>query len=346
MLKRLWKQYKNIPVTAKASFWFLICGFIQHGITLITTPIFSRLLSTSEYGDYSVYNSWYSIIIIFASLNLASGVYMRGMVEYEDDRVGFTGSLQCLYIMTTSICFLIYILFQQQWNSLIGLDPAFIYAMFIDILAATAYHFWSTQQRVDFKYRKLVVVTMINAILRPGSGIVMIYLFPSHKLEARIFSMIFVDVVTFGPFFFSIFSKGIKVLTTRYWKYALAFNLPLIPHYLSQIVLNQSDRIMIKNMVGASAAGIYNLAYSVASIMTIVNTSVINTLTPWMYKKMKAKEYKQIGTNTIPLLILIAFANFALVVFAPEAVAIMAPSTYHRWRQVLFVLLCTACFRD
>lgn len=329
MLKKVYDKYKKIPVTVRASFWFLVCGFIQRGISLITTPIFSRLLSTSEYGDFSVYNSWYNIIIIFASLNLASGVYMRGLVKYEDDKDKFTGSLQCLYILTTAICFSIYMIFQEKWDTLFGLDSSFIYAMFIDILAATAYHFWSTQQRVDFQYKKLVIVTMLNAVLRPGVGIVMIYLFPLHKLEARIFSMVIVDAITFAPFFFGIFRKGPKVFTTKYWKYALAFNLPLVPHYLSQIVLNQSDRIMIKSMVGSSDAGIYSLAYSVASIMTIVNTSVINTLTPWMYKKMKEKEYNQIGTNTIPLLILIAFANFTLVALAPEAVAIMAPASYY-----------------
>lgn len=329
MINKLLDKYKRIPVTVKASFWFLVCGFVQRGISLITTPIFSRLLSTSEYGDFGVYTSWYNIVIILASLNLASGVYMRGLVKYEEDKDRFTGSLQCLYILTTAIWFCIYLLFQKQWDALFGLDSSFVYAMFVDILAATAYHFWSTQQRVDYKYTKLVIVTMINAVLRPGVGILMIYLFPEYKLEARIFSMVAVDAITFGPFFFGIFSKGVRVFTTKYWKYALAFNLPLVPHYLSQIVLNQSDRIMIKRMQGSDVSGIYNLAYSLATIMTIVNTSVINTLTPWMYKKMKAKEYKSIGVNTVPLLVLIAFANFALVAFAPEAVAIMAPAAYY-----------------
>lgn len=329
MVKNLLEKYKNLPVTVKASFWFLICGFIQRGISLITTPIFSRLLSTSEYGDFSVYTTWYNIIIIFASLNLASGVYMRGLVKYEEDKERFTGSLQCLYMLTTAICFAIYMLFQDKWNAFFGLNDSFMYAMFIDILAATAFHFWSTGQRVDFKYRMLVVMTMLNAVLRPAIGVLMIYLFPEHKLEARIFSMVAVDVITFGPFFFNIFRKGPRIFTTKYWKYALAFNLPLVPHYLSQIVLNQSDRVMIRSMQDSASAGIYSLAYSVASIMTIVNTSVINTLTPWMYKKMKNKEYTQIGNNTIPLLILIAFANFVLVALAPEVVAIMAPSSYY-----------------
>lgn len=329
MIKKILDKYNSIPATVKASFWFLICGFIQRGISVITIPIFSRLLSTSEYGDFNVYQTWYNIVIIFASLNLASGVYMRGLVKYEDDKDRFTGSLQCLYMLTTAICFGIYLLFQSKWNAFFGLDSSFVYVMFVDILVATAYHFWSTQQRVDYKYRMLVVVTVLNAVLRPALGVLAIYLFPEHRLEARVFSMVIADVLTFGAFFFSVFRKGPRVFTTKYWKYALAFNLPLVPHYLSQIVLNQSDRVMIKSLQGSDAAGIYSLAYSVASLMTILNTSVINTLTPWMYKKMKVKEYKQIGRNSMPILILMAFANFVLVALAPEIVAIMAPKSYY-----------------
>ena len=78
-------KYKKMPQQVKASLWFVICGFLQKAISLITTPIFSRLLTTSEYGIYSVYQTWAGIIIIFASLNLASGVYLRGLIKYEDD---------------------------------------------------------------------------------------------------------------------------------------------------------------------------------------------------------------------------------------------------------------------
>lgn len=329
MLKKIKQKYDNFPQTVRASFWFLVCGFIQRGISLLTTPIFSRLLSTSEYGDFNVYNSWHNIIIIFASLNLASGVYMRGLVKYEDDRDKFSGSLQILYLVTTSITLAIYLIFHNWWNSLFGLTSPFVYTIFIDIIVQTAYHFWSAEQRVEFQYRKLVFFTLLNAFLRPTIGIICVLLFPNNRLEARIYSMVAVDVLTFAIFFLRIFRNGVKTLTAKYWKYALAFNLPLVPHYLSQIVLNQSDRIMIKKMVGSSESGIYSLAYSAAAILTIVNTALINTLTPWMYKKMKAEEYKEIGVKSIPILIFIAFINFALVSFAPEAIAILAPASYY-----------------
>ena len=326
---KLLNKYRNVPKTVKASFWFLVCSFVQKGITTLTTPIFTRLLSTSEYGDFGVYQTWYNIIIILASLNLASGVYMRGLVKYEEDRDRFSGSLQLLYILVTFLVFGIYLLFQKPLDILFGLPSEYIYVMFVDILLATAFHFFSTRQRVDYDYRLLLVVTVINALLRPSLGIIAIKLFPEHRLSARIYSMIIADLITYGPIFISFFTKGIHVFSVKYWKYALAFNIPLVPHYLSQIVLNQSDRIMIKKMIGSDEAGIYSLAYGLASLMTILNSSIINTLTPWLYKQMKKENYKEIGINSTLIMVLVASANFFLVVFAPEIIAIMAPGTYY-----------------
>ena len=92
MIPRLQLKYKSLPVQIKASFWFLICSFIQRGISLITTPIFTRLLSTVEYGQYNVFNSWMGIINIIVTLNLYAGVYQRGLVIFEKQRNVFSSS--------------------------------------------------------------------------------------------------------------------------------------------------------------------------------------------------------------------------------------------------------------
>ena len=85
-----------MPVQVKASFWFLVCSFFQKGISFITTPIFTRILTTGEYGEYNVFNSWLQIITPIVSLNLSSGVYAQGIVKFEDERDQFTSSLQGL----------------------------------------------------------------------------------------------------------------------------------------------------------------------------------------------------------------------------------------------------------
>ena len=52
----------KIPENLKATFVFAIASFATSGINYITTPIFTRILTTSEYGLISVYNSWFEIV--------------------------------------------------------------------------------------------------------------------------------------------------------------------------------------------------------------------------------------------------------------------------------------------
>ena len=116
MAEKLMEKYRKLPQQVKASFWFVVCGFLQKAISLLTTPIFSRLLSTSDYGLFSVFNTWENIIIIIASLNLASGVYLRGLIKFEDDKDEFSASLQSLYSINTLAVFVIYLIGSSFWS--------------------------------------------------------------------------------------------------------------------------------------------------------------------------------------------------------------------------------------
>lgn len=47
-----------------------ICNFMQRGITMITTPIFTRVLSEEQYGLVSTFTSWQNVLILITTLSL------------------------------------------------------------------------------------------------------------------------------------------------------------------------------------------------------------------------------------------------------------------------------------
>ena len=49
---------KMLPVEVKASTAYTICSILQRSLSFITLPLFTRLLTTEEYGQSTVYNSW------------------------------------------------------------------------------------------------------------------------------------------------------------------------------------------------------------------------------------------------------------------------------------------------
>ena len=86
---------------------------------------------------------------------------------------------------------------------------------------------------------------------------------------------------------------------------------------------------MIQEMVGNSQAGIYSLAYSLSQIMTLFNTALKNTVSPWIYRKIKDRQVEELPGVVLPTVILVACVNIFLIAFVPEAVAIFAPVKYH-----------------
>ena len=326
-IRKLQDKYLSLPVQVKASFWFLISAFLQKGISVITTPIFTRLLSTSEYGQYNVFNSWLGIITVFITLQLYSGVFTQGMVKFEDRKYQYASSLQGLCLTLVIFWTIVYFLFRNMWNHLFGLTTVQMLAMIIMIWTSSVFSFWSVEQRVDFCYHKLVAISIITSIAKPVIGIVFVIL-ANDKVTARILGLALVEVAAYTWMFFSQMRKGRIFFDKFFWKHALRFNLPLIPHYLSMTVLNSSDRIMINSMIGSNEAGIYSLAYSVSQIMVLFNTALLQTIEPWLYKKIKAKKVEDIATVAYPAFILIATVNILLIAFAPEVIRLFAPTSY------------------
>ena len=321
-------KYKVLPVQAKATFWFLVCSFFQKGISMLTTPIFTRLLTPSEYGQFNVFNSWLGIITIFVSLNLSYGVYTQGLIKFDNDKSVFSSSLQGLTIVLVFFWTGVYFLFQDFWNKLFGLSTSQMVAMLVMIWTTAVFSFWSSEQRVLYRYKMLVIITAVVAVAKPVVGIVLVKL-ANDKVLARILGLLLVEIIAYPILFFLQVNKGRQLFSFKYWKYALAFNLPLVPHYLSQTVLNSADRIMIDNMVNDRAAGIYSLAYSISLIMTLFNTALAQATGPWIYQKIKEKREKDIASIAYLTLICIAAVNVLLIAFAPEIVKLFAPKEYY-----------------
>lgn len=328
MFKKFNNKYKNMSVQIKASFWFLVCSFLQKGISMLTTPIFTRLLTTSEYGQYNVFNSWMSIATIFVSLSLAGGVYAQGLVKYEQERNVFSSSLQGLSTFLVVIWTIIYLIFHNFWNNIFSLTTVQMLAMLVMIWTTSVFNFWSSEQRVEYKYKALVIISLVVSLAKPVLGVILIQQ-AEDKVTARILGLVLVELVGYTGLYIIQMKRGKQFFSAKFWKCALVFNIPLIPHYLSQTVLNSADRIMIKSMVGDSDAGIYGLAYSISQIMTLFNIALMQTITPWIYQKIKAKKTEDIASIAYTTLIVVAGVNLLLIAFAPEAVAFFAPKSYY-----------------
>lgn len=78
----------------------------------------------------------------------------------------------------------------------------------------------------------------------------------------------------------------------------------MIPHYLSNYILNQSDRVMIGRMVGNSQAAYYSVAYTISTVMVLITNAINSSLTPYIYKSIASDEKGKIKKQRGHLLFL------------------------------------------
>lgn len=327
---KLIDMYKKMGVAAKAGIWFVFCNLMTKGISTITVPIFTRLLTTEEYGTYSIYLSWLNIFTIITSLNLYYGAYNNALNKYRDEATcsRYIASMQGI---TTSLVVglaLIYAINIDFWNEVIGLPTPIMCLMLIELFVAPATLFWSGRQRFEYHYKKMVGVTLLKSALNPILGLIFVLTWDAHHEMARILGIAISEVCISGSILIFQFYKGKTFFDKKFWKYALSFNIPLLPHYLSGTILNQGDRIMIQKMVGRGEVAIYSIAYNIGMLIQIFTNAINNAMTPWMYERLNEKDFKAIQKNVTYILLGLAMVIVVLIFFAPEVVLLFGSKKY------------------
>lgn len=327
-MNKLKGKYQALSIETKAALWFAMCNFLNKGIAMIVVPLYTRLLSTEEYGAYTVFQSWLNIFVIIATLEISRGHYKVGITQYEDDVNRYTTSVIGLSNIVTLVFIVVYLCAIPTFNNLLKMSTPVVIWMFIYLLVYPAWEFWAIRQRFEYKYKAMVFATLLVAVLSPLVGIAGILLLNMGS-EAAIFSKLGVQGLLASIIYIHFIRTNHHLFDKKYWKVVFSFNITLIPYLLSTTILNQADRIMINDMVGSAEAAIYSVAYSIAMLMQLVNNAVSDAFIPWMYRRLKNEKYSDIEPVTNKLLVLVAAMNLLVVLFAPEVLAIFAPARYY-----------------
>lgn len=333
---KLTERYRRLSPSVRTSVWFTICNFLQRGTACIVVPIFTRLLTQEQYGVCNLYFALFDIFILFTSLKLPYEGLNNGLIRWEEDKDGYTSAILGLILVMTCGMAGVYLLLRPYIDAFTGLSGFLMAVMFFQLLINPPLMLWTNRERFDSRYRLPVLVTLISTIANPVIAVLAV-LHTDRAAEARIIATAAVQG------FFGIlcacflFARGKTFYNRTYWSFALRFNLPLLSYYISQSLLNQSDRIMINYFAGGDKTAIYSVAYSAATLVLLFVSAVNGSFNPWMYKKLKAGQYRnrEIASNASLLCLCMGAATLAMTAFAPDLVTILATADY---REAIWII--------
>lgn len=337
-------KYKQIEEQKKAALWFLICGIIQNAVSFVTAPIFTRLMTTEEYGVFSLYMSWFMIFSIITALYLYAGIFTNAMNKFPDDRDTYVSSMQGITTLITGFLFLLFMITQDTWCNLLGLEKKYIYLLFLELLFTPGFSFWSSKMRYTYGYRKLVALTILKSLITPISGILCVLAFPEQKAFVKVLSFALSESVISGVLYIHNFAVGKTFYVKGYWKYALGMAIPLLPHYLAGMILNQGDRIVIDYYHGKGAVALYGVACSLGMLLQIVTNALGNSMAPWIYDKINKKDYSSLRKTIGEVIGLSMLASLCLMLVCPELILLFGKENYEEATKVIPFIVASAFF--
>ena len=155
-IKKLRSKSNSMSQEAKASVAYTICSVLQKCLSIITMPLFTRLMSTEQYGEMTVYTSWTGLFSIILTFNLAYGSFSPAMLKFEKDREGYVSSIQGICIVLTCIFVAIYLPFTSLWNGLFKMSTLLVILLIFETFAANSINLWSGLRRFEYVYKPVV----------------------------------------------------------------------------------------------------------------------------------------------------------------------------------------------
>ena len=320
----------------KAGIGFTIGNYLLKGVTFITTPVFARLMSTSDFGKYNVFNSYESILFVVIGLAIHSS-YKNAFYKFKDpkDPEGELGyrkyvSATMWFLIASFLAWLVIAgVFRVPISSALGIDPSLVYLLVAGSFVTSIINCYSTDKGIHYQYQGLLITSSVYTILNVLlSLLLMNTVFADQKYLGRILGGLIPGIVIYCSICIRYILRASARGMMDGLKWGIRYSLPIVPHGISQIILAQFDRIMIKKIEGDSLAGIYSFAYTIYAMLTVTSTSLDGIWSPLFYEKRKSNDYEAIKKGSCIYIAVVFLASITVITLCPELIRIMGGEKY------------------
>ncbi|MBR0143800.1 MAG: lipopolysaccharide biosynthesis protein [Clostridia bacterium] len=318
----------NNRLLLKTSFWYTLSNFLTHGISFITIPIFTRLMSKAEYGDFSVYSNWQQILAIICGVEVAATMNRaRFDFQKKEEFDAYTTSSLFLSTVVTSSFLILYLLFPDFFGSWFLIKREYMMIMFAYLFTLPAVSVFLVRQRIGYKYKLSAAYTITVTVVSSLAALALVLVIQSDRILGRIIGQYTLPVIAGLVFYIAYLCKS-RTIRKKYLQYALRMGLPLVFTYLASRILLTSDTIVLKHMCSAEEVSSLSVAHSAAQIIMLFVQALNIAWAPWLYDMLKIKEYKSIKKLYVLYLWGVTAFTLCILLVGPEVITVLGGEKY------------------
>ena len=323
----------------KSAFIYMIGSFLSAGLAFLTTPIFTRILSVSEYGMVAIFITWVNIFIIIGGLETESTIPIANIKYNKIEFNSYLSSILLLSSLSFILFSLIIFIFSNAIVSMLGLSMLLLVILIFQSFFAYVQQFYNSYLIQTKKPLKSIILVASFSILSTLLSIAFVIFFRDDKYIGQILGKAIIVVIYGIVVYFIIIKKSKPKINLQYWKFCLTLSIPIIFHLLSATMLSQADRIMLQMYNGFSEAGIYSFAYIIATILAILWQATNKAWVPWYFEQTKNNNTSTINEFAREYVLLFSLATISLMLLVPEITMILGPNSYSGGEKITLIVM-------
>lgn len=332
------KNIKNI-------FIYAMPLFAGYGLTILTLPILTRLMTPHDFGIVALAWAFPTISVGIFTCGLASSV-QRYYFEFKTDEQKLSdlvfSSQVFLYSMLIASALGVY-LAKDQLSRITMMSPEYGTAVFVAYLSAyfgQMINYYLTLYQSMERASVYSSFSIIQAVITSLGTLVFVWRFKMSYMGMLYGSLIGNALVCIGMLFH--FNKNTKVnFDGKSLFEAIRYGLQVVSKTFTGFVNKFFDKYMLNNMLSLSVVGVYNIGQTVGNAIFMLMNTVWSSFQPVCYQEIFDKGT---GASASTGRLFTIFSYIALlpllllILFAQEIVTLIAPAPYYEAIDLIIVI--------
>ena len=292
-------------------------GVISKIVPLIMVPIVTRLMPSSDYYGLSDLSN---TVVQFASALAIMGMYdamYRMFFEKDDEeyKKSVCSTALVFTLFTSLAVFVVLVILKEQIAQWFFSDRKYAYIVYLSAMATlvgATNSIISAPTRMQNKRKIFLVTNTISPILSYAISIPML-LAGYYTIALPLAAVVSGATMELA---FWIMNKewfSLRRFDINLLKPLLVIAIPLFPNFLIYWLFNSCDKVMITNMIGIGAAGIYSVGSKLGHASQLIYTAFAGGWQFFAFSTMKEDNQVKSNSMIFEYLGIISFAATAFI---------------------------------
>lgn len=314
-------------------------------LVFLLMPLYTALLSPSQYGTAELITGTANLIMPFACVGITNGIF-RFAAEKGTDREGVFSSGMVLLgagLCGTVLLGAVALCIGAAWRTEILL--VVLYVLAADLQAVCAQYV----RAVD-RTRLFAVQGILNTLVTVGFNILFLMAF-DLGVTGYVLSTVVGNLLTTA--FLVVSAKLWRVFRLSHvsrtaMRELFRFSLPMVPTTICWLITDLSDRYLVSWFCGEAVNGVYSAAYKIPTIVNLVSGIFMQA---WQFSAVVqstdgeecSRFYSQVFRGFLSVIFI---GSGGLILLSPWLCRLLLNSVYHEAWRYMPTLLCAAALES